>query len=74
MDAMQISALMSGRIRENDMMGLVGEKVYLLVSQSTEEGLEIMQSRFSSLGITLRQADFEEVMKRADELLEGETV
>ena len=74
MDAMQISALMSGRIRENDMMGLVGEKVYLLVSQSTEEGLEIMQSRFSRLGITLRQADFEEVMKRADELLEGETV
>jgi len=72
MDAVQIARKLTGRIRENDMMGLVGGKVYLLVSQSTVEGIEIMQSRFEQLGISLYQAAFEEVMEKADALLKEE--
>jgi len=72
MDAVQIARKLTGRIRENDIMGLVGGKVYLLVSQSTVEGIEIMQSRFEQLGISLYQAAFEEVMEKADALLKEE--
>ena len=65
--AQETAKRLEGHIRENDIPGLIGERVYLLVSQSTPEGIEIMQERFEKIGITLYEEDFEETMKAAEQ-------
>lgn len=59
----KISETIEHRIRENDVFGLVGDTLYLLISQSTPEGIGIMRDRFEKMGITLHDADFEEVIR-----------
>ena len=56
----EISSAIASRIRENDILGLKDDTLYLLLSQSTPEGVSIMRDRFEGLGIALRDADFEE--------------
>ena len=58
----EVSRALASRIRENDALGLVIRSLYLLVSQSTAEGVSILRERFAAMDIHMHDTDFEETI------------
>ena len=58
----EISRTIANRIRENDVIGLADGRLFLLISQSTAEGVAILRERFAGLDIYMHDVDFEETI------------
>ena len=69
-NAKEINEKLSGKFRETDMAALVDGKVYLLISQSTPQGVAILRDRFGKMGISVEDADFEETIEKIKKITE----
>jgi len=70
--AEETAAKLQGKLRENDLLGLIGNNLYLLISQSTPEGIAIVRDRFLKLDIRMEDADFEEVLAEIQDQITSE--
>ena len=63
----EANAMLSGKIRENDMAAYTASGVYLLISQSTPEGVQILKERLQKNGISMADAYADEVLQSLKE-------